>query len=68
MNITINTNGNYPIAEGAGALGDIVNQRWKDQWIHENQPRFASFDSVAVDVLVEDYNERHATNKELEAL
>lgn len=50
---------NYPKVEGAGILGDIVNKRWSEQWVAENNPTFLSFDSMALNVLIEDYNERH---------
>lgn len=50
---------NHPTVEGAGSLGDEVNKRWSTQWVNENNPQFYSFDQMAIEILVEDYNERH---------
>jgi hypothetical protein len=55
---------NYPEVEGAGLLGDIVNKRWSEQFVNENYPQYPPFNEMALDVLIEDYNQRHAEQGE----
>jgi hypothetical protein len=55
---------NYPIVEGAGLLGDIVNKRWSEQFVNENFPQYPPFNEMALDVLIEDYNQRHAEGEQ----
>ena len=55
---------NYPEVENAGILGDIVNKRWADEWVSSNTPHFKPFGDMAIDVLIEEYNERHKSPTE----
>lgn len=60
--ITVKNTGNYPEIIGAGLIGDIANKRYADIWVHSNWPQFPSVGDMLIDILVEDYNERHATD------
>lgn len=64
--IQVNTTGNYPIIEGAGLIGEIANKRISDYWVHANYPNFPSVNQILLDILVEDYNERHAPGPDSE--
>lgn len=61
-NITVDNSGNFPVIEGAGVIGDEANKRISDYWVRSGSNSFPPIDQVILYILIEDYNERHATS------
>ena len=58
--ITVDNSGNYPVIEGAGFIGDLANKRISDYWVHSGSNSFPAIDKVLMEILIEDYNDRHS--------
>jgi hypothetical protein len=62
--ITVDNSGNYPTIEGAGLLGEEANKRIAEYWVHSGSNSFPPIDQVILDILIEDYNQRHSREEE----
>lgn len=64
--IEVETGNDHPFIKNAGLIGDIANERFKKIWIEQNNPQFPTVDQMFLNILIEDYNQRHSDKADKE--